>query len=331
MLERVLACAVAVPFVLGIAAAPSDRGELEFAFRDPDIVESSGLVVTDGLFVTTNDSGDTGRVFAVDPATGGTVGVTHWSDDPIDVEALAPADPGQVWVGDIGDNGAERDSVHVTRIPVGRGSITVSEQPYELVYPRGPQDAETLLSDPRSGRLYVVSKNVFGGTLYEAPRSLSSEKPNRLAALGSVLPIATDGAFFPDGKHFIVRDYTRAAVYSFPDLAEVGSFRLPAQQQGEGIAVDADGAVFVSSEGQFSEVLRVPLPADIEQALAPPTSTLDASATASPSSTASSTASDEVRRSVESTSDERPLWPWFLTGLIGSAAIVVLIRSLRRR
>lgn len=327
MLERVLACVVAVPFVLGMAAAPSDRGEVEFAFRDHEIVESSGLVVTDGLFITTNDSGDTGRVFAVDPATGSTVGVTQWSDDPIDVEALAPGGNGQVWVGDLGDNTGSRDGVVVTKVTVGE---TIQEGPpqmsFELVYPDGAHDAETLLADPNSGRLFVVTKGVFGGTIYAAPKRLDVSGRNRLVAIGDALPIATDGSFFPDGKHFIVRDYTRAAVYSFPDLAEVGSFRLPAQQQGEGIAVDADGAVFVSSEGQFSEVVRVSLPADIERALAPVPPTTSPSAGESPS-----TEFPRVEDFPEPANDERPLWPWFLTGLIGAAAIVVLLRSLRRR
>ena len=80
--------------------------------------------------------------------------------------------------------------------------------------------------------------------------------------------MATDGAFFPDGRHLIVRNYTQAAVYTFPDLAEVGSFTLPSQQQGEGIAVLADGSVLVSSEGQYSDVLRVELPAEIRVELA---------------------------------------------------------------
>ena len=102
--ERLLAGLVVVPFLLGAAAAPADEAQVVFSFQDNDIVESSGLVVARGLVVTTNDSGDTGRVFTVDPATGKTVGTTGWGDDPQDVEALAPLDDNQVWVGDIGDN-----------------------------------------------------------------------------------------------------------------------------------------------------------------------------------------------------------------------------------
>ena len=96
------------------AAPPPDEGRVVFRFQDPAIVEASGLVVQDGLFLTTNDSGDTGRVFAVDPDTGRTTGVTTWASEPQDVEALAPAGGGEVWVGDIGDNarGARLDPGH---------------------------------------------------------------------------------------------------------------------------------------------------------------------------------------------------------------------------
>ena len=180
MRDRVLAGALVVPFLMGAAAAPSHPGHVELTFRDPDIIESSGLVVRDGLVVTTNDSGDSGRVFTVDPATGETVGVTHWSDDPTDVEALAPAGDHDVWVGDIGDNDVSRDSVQVVRVPVGRGDTTVDPRTYDLTYPDGPANAETLLSDPTTGRLYVATKDVFGGTLYAAPARLDASGTNRL-------------------------------------------------------------------------------------------------------------------------------------------------------
>ena len=76
-------------------------------------------------------------VFTVDPATGETVGVTQWSADPVDVEALAPAGGTELWVGDIGDNRAERSSVSVARVPVGRGNRDVDVPSYQLVFPRG--------------------------------------------------------------------------------------------------------------------------------------------------------------------------------------------------
>ena len=230
--DRLLAGLVVVPFLLGAAAAPTSPARVACTFQDPEIVESSGLVAQDGLFLTTNDSGDSGRVFAVDPATGSTVGLAHWSEDPTDVEALAPARDGGVWVGDIGDNTGSRDSVEVTRVPVTAADTTVDGETYELDYPDGPHNAESLLSDPRTGRLYVATKSVFGGTVYRAPRTLSADGPNRLRPVGDVLAIATDGAFFPDGRHVVLRDYSHAVVYTFPDLHEVAL--VPAADAGAG-------------------------------------------------------------------------------------------------
>ena len=144
--------AVLTPFVIGLTAAGADRnGEVVFRFQDSEIVESSGLVIEGDRAYTVNDSGDTGRVFTVDTATGETVGVTFWADGPDDVEALAPAGDGHVWVADIGDNSVNRDSIEVTRVPVGDGDRTVDEETIDLVYPDGQRDAEALLVHPVTG------------------------------------------------------------------------------------------------------------------------------------------------------------------------------------
>jgi hypothetical protein len=327
MADRILAGLVVVPFLLGAAAAPVDQSRVVFSFQDAEIVESSGLALADGLVVTTNDSGDTGRVFAVDAATGRTVGATGWGNDAEDVEALAPASSASVWVGDIGDNLETRRSVQVAEVPVGRGNSDVDGPIFDLVFPDGAHDAETLMSDPGTGRLYVATKSVLGGTLYAAPTTLDPREPNRLEPLGDVLPIATDGAFFPDGQHLVIRNYSVAAVYAFPSLEKVGSFPLPSQEQGEGIAVDGQDRLLLSSEGAHSEVLRVTLPDDVRAAMAPPAS----SSPSAPASARPSTASREDSELPETTETQRSAWPWFLTGLLGIGFILVLTRSLRRR
>ena len=243
--DRVLAGALVVPFVLGTAAAPSHPGHVEFTFRDPDIVESSGLVAGvrgDGLVVTTNDSGDSGRVFTVDPATGETVGVTHWSDDPTDVEALAPAGPGAVWVGDIGDNTASRDSV-AGRPGPGRPR-RADRRPHDVRpdLPAGAgQRRDAALGPARPAGSTSRPRTSSAACSTRRPRGSTPTGPTGLRPLGPVLPIATDGAFFPDGQHVILRDYSRAVVYTFPGLEPVGYFRLPDQDQGEGLAIAADG------------------------------------------------------------------------------------------
>ncbi len=260
-----LGVGLTVPFLVAAASGSPPVGDgPAFRFSDPAIVESSGLVAlpgttTGGLVVTTNDSGDSGRVFTVDAATGSTVGVTSWASEPTDVEALAPGGPGHVWVGDIGDNQAARTSVEVLRVPVGRGDRQVTPVAYELVYPDGARDAEALLRHPLTGQLFVISKGVFAGTVYAAPVPLRTDRPNRLVEVGEAPGIVTDATFLPGGGGVVMRTYSQAHLASFPSWEPVSSWELPAQDQGEGIAL-AGRQLLISSEGARSQVLAVALP-----------------------------------------------------------------------
>ncbi|CAM3336841.1 hypothetical protein NODU109028_12440 [Nocardioides dubius] len=316
------AAALAVPFVLGALAAPAPvDADVAFAFADPEILESSGLVVGERYAVTVNDSGDEARIFTVDVATGETVGVTRWEGEARDVEALAPASENEVWVGDIGDNLEARDSVRVTRVPFGAGDRTVAGVGYDLTFPGGARDAEALLSDPVTGRLYVVSKHVLGGTIYAAPEVLDAERPNRLVEVGEAPGLITDAAFFPDGRHVVMRNYGQGILFAVDadGWRELGTFALPPQQQGEGIAVSPDGWIHLSSEGAEAEVLRIELPDDLATEVPRPTTDADADAPAR------SAADDTTLR------PERDPWPWVLGSIFAVLAMVVLVRSLRPR
>ena len=234
----------------GGAASGQDTGRAHdvLTFRDGRITESSGLVAIGDLFATVNDSGDTARVFLVD-RTGTTVGVSRWTGTVRDVEALAPGPDDTVWLGDIGDNLTSRTSVRLIRLPVGRGDRTHTGEAFELRYPDGPRDAESLAVQPVTGRVVIVSKELFGGSAY-SPASLRADGPVTMRRLASgLLPMATDAAFLPDGRHVVVRNYTSAAVYRFPSWEEVGRVRLPVQAQGEAIAVDGTRGVYISTEG----------------------------------------------------------------------------------
>lgn len=250
----------------GLAAlvAGAVTGTSLFGFADPSIVESSGLVDAGDTVYTVNDSGDGPVLYAVDTATGRTAGTTTYSADAVvDVEALAPAPDDRVWVADIGDNLRRRETVSVYRVTPGR-----SRAPrYDLAYPDGPRDAETLLAHPVTGRLFVVSKTVFGGTVYAAPRRLDPDRTNRLTRFAEVPGFLTDGAFVPDGRHVLVRGYGRAWLLDFPGFGVVGAFDLPEQDAGEGLSVGPDGRVLLSTEGAGTEVLEVRLPRPLRAAL----------------------------------------------------------------
>jgi hypothetical protein len=72
--------------------------------------------------------------------------------------------------------------------------------------------------------------------------------------------VVTDGAFFPDGRHVVVRTYTTMAVHDARSWRSEVRAKLPAQHQGEGLAMLSTGReVLISSEGANSDVLSVPL------------------------------------------------------------------------
>lgn len=251
----------------GAIGAASVTSTPVFSFDDSRISESSGLVDLGDLMVTTNDSGDEARVFVVDSKTGRTVATTSFGAQVDDVEALAPAGDSAVWVGDIGDNRTRRDSVRVFRVPVGTGDQSVRAESFELVYPDGAHDAESMVYGPDS-RLRIISKSLLGGRVYVAPKNLDPDRPNRLVAGPRVDFYATDAALFPDAEHVLVRGYGGALILTFPGFKEVAQFGLPDQEQGEGVSIGAKGRIRISSEGVRSEVLQVRLPADVVKSMA---------------------------------------------------------------
>jgi hypothetical protein len=270
--------------LLGLAVPASAQevpgAGLAMRLQDPRIVESSGMALSrrhPGVLWTHNDSGDRARLFAVGADGRTRATLTLAGVEARDWEALAAGrdDRGRpaLFVGDIGDNNGVWPEVAVYRVaePAALRDATVAAVRYRLRYPDGSRDAEALLVDPRGNRLYVATKSVDGGSLYQAPAHLRTGQVNVLQRVARVPPIVTDGAFSPDGRSFVLRDYQGAFVYTAPGR-RVGSFELPIQYQGESIAVAADGrSVLAGSEGADSAVWRVPLPASVLARVTPTT------------------------------------------------------------
>ncbi|HEV3505059.1 MAG TPA: hypothetical protein VG637_07230, partial [Actinomycetes bacterium] len=271
MRSRLAAALAAALLCLALPASAQETEGAEVALRlqDPRIYESSGLALSrrhQAVLWTHNDSGDDPRLYAVG-AEGRTVAtLTLAGVDARDWEALAAGrdDRGQpaLFVGDIGDNQGLWPDVSVYRVPepARLGDTTVPAVRYRLRYPDGAHNAEALLVNPRSNRLYVATKDVAGGGLYRAPARLRPDQVQTLRQVARVPPVVTDGAFTPDGRGFVLRDYQAAHLYRTGGR-RAGSFELPLQFQGESITVAADGrSVLAGSEGPESEVWRVPIP-----------------------------------------------------------------------
>jgi hypothetical protein len=316
-----------------LAAGSGGGAELVLRLHDPALVESSGLAVSgrhDGIVWTHPDGGAVARVMAVDESGDTVATVTLDGIDPYDPEALAPGTDGKsMWLGDVGDNLEQRPDVSVFLFgePRRLADRTVRARWFRFTYPDGPHDAEALLVDPSTGRLWVATKALGGAGLYRAPTRLVTEDvgTNRLERVADVPSLVTDGAFLPDGR-FVLRSYTTAYVYDRPGH-RVASAPLPRQPQGESVAVDGD-SLLVGSEGEDSAVYRVPVPGG-------------AGGSSTPAPTGSGEPGSEELASGKPGSDEPggPVPaddPWWQAGRVarGAVALVALVgivALLRRR
>ena len=268
-------------------SAPAAPAQL-FAFQDPRIAESSGIVAStrrDDIVFTHNDSGDTARFFAVD-RHGCTVGVfsapgvkaTDWED-------MARGPGGSLWLGDIGDNDARRSEIAVHRFgepEVGPGTgggecppapeEALAPSSYRLRYEDGPHDAETLLVDPRTSQVFVITKSFTAGALYAAPNPLNADDVNVLRKVAGVgTPgFATAGDISADGRKVAVRGYGDIFVRAIPNGNLAAAFapgataeRLEAPdngRQGEGLGFTRTGRdLLTSAEGVGAPVFALPL------------------------------------------------------------------------
>ncbi|MFJ5213598.1 hypothetical protein ACIP98_02690 [Streptomyces sp. NPDC088354] len=274
-----------VPGIAGTAAA--DDGEsLAFTMTDPRITESSGLAASrlhKGVYWTHNDSDDGPYVYAVDSATGKTVATVtlRGIGRPRDVEAISIGPDGDIYVGDIGDNlGGSWPYVWIYRFPEPKrlADQTVRATQYVVKYDAGPRNAEAMMVDPRTGRIWIASKNEDGGALYEGPARMTASGTNIFRRTTDIPLWITDGAFSPDGSRLVLRGYFGALMYRWADGTphRIDQMHVPLQRQGESVTFTTDGrALMYGSEGQDSEVYRVLLtgddrPDDVRKAGAPP-------------------------------------------------------------
>ena len=265
-----------------------DVGTSVGAVASLEITEASGLVASrsrPGVLWTHNDSGDTARVFAVgmDGADLGTfelAGVTavDWEDI-----AIGPGpEPGTdyLYLADIGDNAETAPFVVVYRIPEpeppGDGSTAtlMGAVALEMEYADGPHDAETLLSDPGTGDLFIVTKDITAGLsqVFRAPFPHSESTRTTLQEVASVQWsggnffqfAATAGDIAADA--IVVRTYGNAQLWPIAPGASVAeafaeppcAASLPFEIQGESLALAPDGrSYFTVSEGLQQTISRI--------------------------------------------------------------------------
>jgi hypothetical protein len=273
-----------VMLVVGVVTATpawaDDTERILFEFRDKRITESSGLALSPthpDIVYTHNDSDAGAQFFAVgmDGRTRATFRLA--GAEARDWEAMAASkDPqtgrGVLWFADIGDNleGAWTDiSVYKVIEPQRMSNATLQAVRYRFRYADGGRNAEGLMVHPKTGRLYVVTKE-FVGSIYQAPKILRTDRTNVLRRVGEAPIMATDAAYAPDGATFVIRTYFSASIYKAPDKL-VSRVTMPSLAQSESVAYTRDGsALLTGSEGVGSPVYQVPLPAEVTEIRASP-------------------------------------------------------------
>ena len=262
--------------------------------EDRRIDESSGLVASrrsPGLFWTHNDSGDGPFVYAFD-RQGRSRGTWRVEGaQAVDWEDIA-AGPGPaqgqsyLYVGDIGDNGRERDFVVVYRFPEPEPSATEAppERPrptqtaeaIRLKYPDGAHNAEALAVHPTTGDIYVVTKANAEAGVYKLAAPFDPKAVNTLAKVGSLRgpdffgTLVTGADISPDGRRVALCDYAQGYELTLPEggkgFDEIWkqkpvALSLGARLQGESVAYRLDGAALLATSEQTpTPLFEVALP-----------------------------------------------------------------------
>jgi hypothetical protein len=261
--------------------------------------------------------------------------------NPFDVEDLALAPDGKLWLADTGDNGRSRETValHVVSQD-GEASL------YRLTYPDGTHDAEAILLDG-NGTPYIVTKEPIGSALVYRPTgplvaqgTTPMEQVAQVSIKGTDTPggplqsslvtrVVTGGAVSHDGKVVALRTYTDAYLFPVPNGDLVAALKsdpvrvpLPNEAQGEAIAFDPDGTLLSASEfgdKATSSTIRAVAGAAALAVPAPPSTT-----TAAPAAPGDSAAAKD-------TPSNRPVWPVIAFGAVAFVLIAAFVRRSRRR
>lgn len=224
---------------------------------DTDVLpELSGMAASvrhSGILWAINDGGNAEVLYALDTGTCQIRGQHSLTTATADSEALASGRnaKGQpvLWLGDIGDNLAQRDTVAVLELPEpGLGLTSGPATVYRFTYPGGPRDAEALMAGRDGDSVYVVSKQLPRSRIYRIPLRAGTVRAD---PVGRASALVTDAAVNPRTGDYALRDYARIVRYRGPVAGpRLGDSTPPPLQQAEAVAFSRNGRyLFTASEG----------------------------------------------------------------------------------
>jgi hypothetical protein len=239
------------------------------ALSDNTLHELSGIgasYVTQGAFWTEQDSGNENKIYLFDKA-GGKLGSAKLPVANRDWEDLSTG-PGPtagvnyIYLAEIGDNKSQYPIKYIYRFPeptflAGTTSVTLTA--VDIItfhFPDGTKNAETLMVDPLTKDIYVVSKEDSGATIYVAKYPQELNKDFAMIKVGK-LPISTitSGDISPDGKEVVLKDYGQIFYWkktgneTISQLLKKTPVKLPynGEPKGEAICFGADGSGYYTT------------------------------------------------------------------------------------
>lgn len=247
-----------------------DGGEVGGGHLD----EISGIAASRlhrGFFWVHNDSGDTNRVYLLDEfgELYGEMWLAGCSARDWEDIAVGPGpepDQSYIYIGDIGDNLGVHRERHICRVPepvrlslsasrLSNFNLKAQAQELTVIFNDRARDAETLLLDPNTNDLYIVTKRESAVYVYYLPYPQPFGGQTRVDPLGTI-PISgvTGGDISPDGRELLLK--TNSAVYywrraenqSWYDTMAQPARRAPyvREPQGEAIGWTATGDGYVT-------------------------------------------------------------------------------------
>jgi hypothetical protein len=203
--------------------------------ENDDIDEASGLAssyMNKGILWTHNDSGGENRIFAIDTngISRGTFylnGIENRDWEDITVGPGPDEDKSYLYIADIGDNSSQFEIKYIYRIeePIvlsdqsNSNKIIQNISTIAFTYPDGKRDAETLMIDPVTKDLYILSKRDTKTRLYRLPFPQNTNSVFQAELANEIkFPLdpedntpqnyLTSGGISMDGNEIIVKSYS---------------------------------------------------------------------------------------------------------------------------
>ena len=274
-------------FKAGVPAGNLEQGQTV------QIKEASGIAASSSnsnIFWVNNDSGDSARIFAINHlghrvGTYNLIGAKHRDYEDIAVGPGPVAKKQYIYIADTGDNAhARRSGSHpITVYRVAEPVVNYQQSPVTvnlsgvvalpMRYPSTVYDCETLLVDPVSGDIFLVTRDRRGEGFAHVYRKPSPHIPDVLVTLELVASIPykieiKGGAISADGSMVILRPHsssraTAGLLWRRPGKTLLGDVfsrkpcrvRLVHEPQGEAICFAADGRSYYTISERANQPL----------------------------------------------------------------------------